>query len=130
MHDNFVTAPGPGVEAAQTLFRNGTAILLFSISWPRTFTCVWYFNFMIFISLMSFLLDKYISSLIFVYLENACQVYILLFPCLPYYFFWNSVQNWDNPIPTFMAYYHQQSFSPLSAITSNSFPLYPINTII
>ena len=76
-----------GVEAAQTLFRNGTTILLFNISWLRTFTCVWYFNFMIYISLMSFLLDKYISSLIFVYLENACQVYILLLPCLPYYFF-------------------------------------------
>lgn len=85
-----MAAAGADTEAAQASFANGptgTAYFPFrSISCGKTFRFIWYSNFMNYISPISFVSDRLISSLIIVYLENAFPVYMSLFHCLPFYF--------------------------------------------
>lgn len=71
-----------------------------NISCQMIFRFIWYSNFTSYISQLLFILDRYISLLIIVCLENSYPVYTSLFPHLPFHFpSWNSVSNWNNPTP-------------------------------
>lgn len=75
-----------------------------------TFRFIWYSNFMNCNSPISFIFDRYMSSLIIVYLENTHLTYHCVCVCLFIFLLWSSVQNRDNPTPKFMAYIHYFPF--------------------
>lgn len=72
-----------------------------------TFRFIWYSNFMNCNSPISFIFERYMFSLIIVYLENTHFTYHCVCVCLFIFLLWSSVQNRDSPTPKFMAYiYH------------------------